>query len=197
MSRAPFVFAKAERPYARGDQTAWDTTLGWRFPNPRLERACSRSSRWARRGRTWRSAASVSREDQDAFALESQRRWAAADEAGPLRRRARPGRRGRPRTSIPGRTRAPRSSPRCKPAFRDGGTVTAGNSSGVNDGAAALVVASEERAQAPRRRAARPLRGERRRRRRSAGHGDRAGSRRAQGARARRASRRATSTSSS
>ena len=81
MTRAPFVTRKAERPYARGNQTAWDTTLGWRFPNPRMEAMFPLESM----GETGENVAErfdVSREDQDAFALESQRRQAAADEAG-------------------------------------------------------------------------------------------------------------------
>ncbi|MBA3585836.1 MAG: 3-oxoadipyl-CoA thiolase, partial [Gemmatimonadetes bacterium] len=75
MSRAPFVFAKAERAFQRGDGTVWDTTLGWRFPNPRLAEMFPLESM----GETGENVAErweVSREEQDAFALESQRRWA-------------------------------------------------------------------------------------------------------------------------
>jgi len=146
MSRAPFVLAKSERAFARGDQTAWDTTLGWRFPNPRLAEQFPLESM----GETGENVAErweVSREKQDAFALESQRRWAAADEAGrfadelvavgEVTRDEHP----RPDTSV-------EKLAALKPAFRDGGTVTAGNSSGLNDGAAALVIASAERARA-------------------------------------------------
>ncbi len=146
MSRAPFVFGKPERAYPRGNQTVWDTTLGWRFPNERMAEMFPLESM----GETGENVAErweVSREDQDAFALESQRRWAAADAAGrfaaelvavgDLERDEHP----RPDTS--GEKLAA-----LRPAFRDGGTVTAGNSSGVNDGAAALVVATEERARA-------------------------------------------------
>jgi 3-oxoadipyl-CoA thiolase len=146
MTRAPFVFGKPERAYPRGDRTVWDTTLGWRFPNPRLAEIFPLESR----GETGENVAEhwrVSRQDQDAFALESQRRWAAAHEAGrfadelvavhEVTRDEHP----RPETSA-------EKLAALKPAFRDGGTVTAGNSSGVNDGAAALVVASEERARA-------------------------------------------------
>ena len=81
MSRAPLVMAKPERAFPRGDQTVWDTTLGWRFPNPRMEEMFPLESM----GETGENVAErweVSREEQDAFALESQRRWAAADEAG-------------------------------------------------------------------------------------------------------------------
>src|SRR5437868_10671638 len=81
MSRAPFVYAKSERPFQRGEQTAWDTTLGWRFPNPRLEEQFPLESM----GETGENVAErygISREEQDAFGLQSQRRWAAADAAG-------------------------------------------------------------------------------------------------------------------
>src|SRR5262252_11125488 len=81
MSRAPFVTPKAEKPFERGDRPLYDTTLGWRFTNPRLTELFPPESM----GETGENVAErwgVTREDQDAFALESQRRWAAADEAG-------------------------------------------------------------------------------------------------------------------
>jgi acetyl-CoA C-acetyltransferase len=144
MSRAPLVMAKPEQGFPRGNQTVWDTTLGWRFPNPRLEELFPLESM----GETGENVAErwgVSREEQDAFALGSQQRWAAAQEAGRfadelvavdgIERDEHP----RPDTSA-GKLAT------LKPAFRRGGTVTAGNSSGINDGAAALVIASEERA---------------------------------------------------
>jgi 3-oxoadipyl-CoA thiolase len=146
MSRAPFVFAKPEHAFPRGNQAVWDTTLGWRFPNPRLEQKFPLESM----GETGENVAerwNVSREDQDAFALRSQQRWAAAAEAGRL---------GEELVSVNGVERDEHPRPdtsaeklaTLKPAFRsNGGTVTAGNSSGINDGAAALVIASEEKAQ--------------------------------------------------
>src|SRR5215203_4406551 len=144
MSRAPLVMAKPEQPFARGNQIVWDTTLGWRFPNPRLEEQFPLESM----GETGENVAeryAVSREEQDAFALQSQRRWAEADSEGrfadelvPVREVARD-EHPRPDTSQ-------EKLAALKPAFREGGTVTAGNSSGLNDGAAALVIASEERA---------------------------------------------------
>ncbi len=146
MSRAPFAFAKAERAFPRGDQTVYDTTLGWRFPNPRLAEMFPLESM----GETGENVAErwrVSREDQDAFALESQRRHAAAAADGRLQDELVPvgdtdaDEHPRPETTA-------EKLAALKPAFRDGGTVTAGNSSGLNDGAAALVVASEERARA-------------------------------------------------
>src|SRR5206468_2552321 len=81
MSRAPLVMPKPDKAFPRGNQTAWDTTLGWRFPNPRMEEMFPLESM----GETGENVAErwgVSREDQDAFALESQRRWAAADASG-------------------------------------------------------------------------------------------------------------------
>jgi 3-oxoadipyl-CoA thiolase len=144
MSRAPLVTAKPDAAFPRGDRTLYDTTLGWRFPNPRLEAQLPLETM----GETGENVAErwhVSREDQDAFALRSQQRWAAAAEegrladevvpAGELERDEHP----RPDTSL-------RKLAALKPAFRAGGSVTAGNSSGLNDGAAAVVIASEEKA---------------------------------------------------
>jgi 3-oxoadipyl-CoA thiolase len=145
MSRAPLVFAKPEHAFPRGNQTVWDTTLGWRFPNPRLEEMFPLESM----GETGENVAdrwTVSREEQDAFALRSQQRWAAAAEAGRFDDEL---------VSVNGVERDEHPRPdtsaeklaALKPAFRaDGGTVTAGNSSGINDGAAALVIASEDKA---------------------------------------------------
>jgi len=144
MSRAPLVMAKPDVAFPRGNQTVWDTTLGWRFPNPRLEELFPLESM----GETGENVAErweVSREDQDAFALRSQRRWAAAQEAGRFADEVvavgdvAVDEHPRPSTTA-------EALAGLKPAFRAGGTVTAGNASGINDGAAALVIASEERA---------------------------------------------------
>jgi len=141
MSRAPLVTAKPDAAFPRGDRTMYDTTLGWRFPNPALAARFPLESM----GETGENVAErwgVSRQQQDAFALRSQQRWAAAafaDElvsVGELERDEHP----RPDTSAD-------KLASLKPAFRGEGTVTAGNSSGLNDGAAALVLASEEKAQ--------------------------------------------------
>jgi 3-oxoadipyl-CoA thiolase len=144
MSRAPLVLAKPDKPFPRGDQTVYDTTLGWRFPNPRLVEMFPLESM----GETGENVAErwdVSREEQDAFALESQRRWAAAAEAGRFEDELVPAgdleRDEHPRADTSAEKLAA-----LRPAFREGGTVTAGNSSGINDGAAALVIASEEKA---------------------------------------------------
>ena len=144
MSRAPLVMAKPEKAFPRGNQTVWDTTLGWRFPNPRMEELFPLESM----GETGENVAErwgVSREDQDAFALESQQRWAAADAAGRFDDELVPvGDVTRDEHPRPDTDAAKLAA--LKPAFRKDGTVTAGNSSGLNDGAAALVIASEERA---------------------------------------------------
>ena len=140
MSRAPLVTAKPEYD----DGTTWDTTLGWRFPNPRMEEMFPLESM----GETGENVAErygVTREDQDAFALQSHRRWAAAQEAGRFADELVPvgevdrDEHPRPDTSL-------EKLATLKPAFREGGTITAGNASGINDGAAALVLASEEKA---------------------------------------------------
>jgi 3-oxoadipyl-CoA thiolase len=144
MSRAPLVTAKPDKAFPRGDRTLYDTTLGWRFPNPKLQELFPLESM----GETGENVAErydVSREDQDAFALRSQLRWAAAAEAGRFDDELVPvgeaTRDEHPRTD----TSAEKLGS-LKPAFRAGGSVTAGNSSGLNDGAAALVIASEEKA---------------------------------------------------
>jgi 3-oxoadipyl-CoA thiolase len=144
MSRAPLAMAKPERAFPRGNQTVWDTTLGWRFPNPKLESMFPLESM----GETGENVAErwkVTREEQDSFALESQRRWAAAAEAGRFDDELLPvGAVERDEQPRPDTDAAKLAA--LKPAFRSDGTVTAGNSSGLNDGAAALVIASEEKA---------------------------------------------------
>jgi acetyl-CoA C-acetyltransferase len=149
MSRAPYVVAKPAKPFPRGSQVMFDTQLGWRFPNPRLEAMFPLESM----GETGENVAErygVTREEQDAFALESHRRWAAAADAGrlddelvgvPLKGGGEVTRDEHPRpdTSL-------EKLAALRPAFREGGTVTAGNAAGINDGAAALVVASEAKA---------------------------------------------------
>ena len=154
MSRAPFVMLKPERGYARGVPEVADTVLGWRFANPRLPGEWTTSL-----GGTAEAVArefGVTRREQDAFAAESQTRAAAAIEAGrfdaeivPVRV---PGRRGEPALVAhdehprPGTTAE--ALARLRPVFARDGTVTAGNSSGINDGAAALLVVEGETARA-------------------------------------------------
>ena len=144
MSRAPLVTPKPDKAFPRGDRVMYDTTLGWRFPNPRMEALFPLETM----GETGENVAErwrVSRADQDAFALRSQTRWAAAAEAGRFDEELVPvgdvtrDEHPRPDTS-------PEKLATLAPVFRKGGTVTAGNSSGLNDGAAAVVIASEEKA---------------------------------------------------
>ncbi|MBA2740876.1 MAG: acetyl-CoA C-acyltransferase [Actinobacteria bacterium] len=144
MSRAPLVMAKPDKAFPRGDRTAYDTTLGWRFPNPRLEELFPLESM----GETGENVAErfgVSREDQDAFALRSHQRWADAHEAGRFGDELVPvgevevDEHPRPDTSA-------EALAGLKAAFRQNGTITAGNAAGINDGAAALVIASEDKA---------------------------------------------------
>ncbi len=148
MSRAPFVMGKAESAFSRRAEIH-DSTIGWRFVNSALKAAIGTDSM----GETAENVAedfNVSRDDQDAFALRSQERVARAQDSGRLGREivpvTIPQRRGEP--IVVDRDEHPRKTTmealaKLKPAFRVGGTVTAGNSSGVNDGAAALLVASE------------------------------------------------------
>jgi acetyl-CoA acetyltransferase family protein len=144
MSRAPLVLAKPESAFPRGDRVVYDTTLGWRFPNPRLEEMFPLESM----GETGENVAErfgVTREEQDAFALRSQERWAAASAAGRFADEIVPvGDMDVDEHPRPDTNAAKLAS--LKPAFRADGTVTAGNASGINDGAAALVIASEEKA---------------------------------------------------
>ncbi len=146
MTRAPLAMPKPGKAFERGHRTVYDTTLGWRFPNPRMEAMFPLESM----GETGENVAErygVSREEQDAFALRSQDRWTAASAAGRFEDELVPvddvevDEHPRPDTSVE-RLAA------LRPAFREDGSVTAGNSSGMNDGAAALVIASEDRARA-------------------------------------------------
>ena len=151
MTRAPFVMATPATAFPRGAMVLQDTTIGWRFPNPRLEGRYPLYSM----GETAENLAErygISREAQDAFALESQQRAGAALREGRFveeivsvtipRRRGEPvvvdtDEHPRPDTTLDALAALP-------PAFRPGGTVTAGNSSGINDGAAGLLLASAE-----------------------------------------------------
>ena len=153
MTRAPYVMLKAEAAYDRGPRTMEDTTLGWRFVNPRMKEAFPPISL----GETAECVAdqyTVTRERQDAFALESQRRAAAAIEGGRFDGQLVPvpvaGRKGA--VTMVERDEHPRADTTAdalaglKPAFKTGGTVTAGNSSGINDGSAAVLLVEAERA---------------------------------------------------
>jgi 3-oxoadipyl-CoA thiolase len=155
MSRAPYVMLKPEGHFERGSHELVDSTLGWRFVNPTLDARYPAISL----GETAECVAddwSVSRERQDAFALESQRRVAAAVEAGRFDGQlvpvTIPQRKGDPvvvaRDEHPRPDTTAEGLAKLRPAFRDGGTVTAGNASGINDGAAALLLVEAERGRA-------------------------------------------------
>ncbi len=155
MTRAPYVMLKADAAWDRGARAVEDTTLGWRFVNPRMQEAYPPISL----GETAECVAdqwTVSRERQDAFALQSQRRAIAAIEGGRFDGQLVPvsvaGRKGA--VTVVDRDEHPRADTSAealaalKPAFKAGGTVTAGNSSGINDGAAALLLVEADRARA-------------------------------------------------
>jgi 3-oxoadipyl-CoA thiolase len=154
MTRAPYILLKPESAYQRGEQKLWDSTLGWRMVNPKLAEAYPPISL----GETAENVADkygISREDQDRFGLASQQKAVAAIEAGRFREEIVPVRipqpRGEPRiVEVDEHPRADTTLERLaalRPAFREGGTVTAGNSSGINDGAAALLITTRERAE--------------------------------------------------
>jgi 3-oxoadipyl-CoA thiolase len=153
MSRAPYSIPKAESGYPFGNLTAWDTALGWRYPNPKLKEKYGTESMGETAENIY-DMTHISREEQDLFALTSHQRAIAAIDSGRFAEEIIP-------VSIPQRKgdaiivatdERPRrdtsleSLARLKPAFREGGTVTAGNSSGLNDGAAAVLLTSGQKA---------------------------------------------------
>ena len=157
MSRAPYSLPKAESGYAFGNLTAYDTALGWRYPNPKMKEMYGTDAM----GETAENIAAerphLTRELQDAFAVRSHQRAVAAQDSGRFKQEilpvAIPQKKGDPKIvdtdERPRRDTTMESLARLKPAFKkDGGTVTAGNSSGLNDGAAALLLMSEEKAAA-------------------------------------------------
>ena len=155
MTRAPFVMGKSDGAFGR-NQKIEDTTMGWRFVNPALD-ALYGTETMPRTGENVAVDYGVSREDQDGFALRSQQRAAAAQESGFFAEEIIP-------VTVPGRKRGetmeisvdehPRADTtietlaKLKPLFGPDGTVTAGNASGINDGAAAMIIASEAAANA-------------------------------------------------
>ncbi|MCZ2115819.1 MAG: thiolase family protein [Anaerolineae bacterium] len=173
MTRAPYSLPKNSRAFGpSGNVTAWDTTLGWRYPNPKMEalfpleamgETAENIYEMSREGAI--AGGEITRQDQDAFALESQRRTMDAINKGYFRSQIVPAvfpmRKGDPIVfDTDEHPRIKKGSEgyvldtdmdtlaKLKPAFRQGGTVTAGNSSGLNDGAAALLIMSSERAEA-------------------------------------------------
>jgi acetyl-CoA C-acetyltransferase len=151
MSRAPWVVGKPERGLPRGEQTMHDTTLGWRFVNPRMAELGVSTESMGETGENVAERYGVSREDQDAFALRSHQRAVAAAEAGLFAEEIVPieAPKGRRETILVEADEGPRPDASAekmaalRPVFREGGTVTAGNASTLNDGAACLLVASE------------------------------------------------------
>jgi 3-oxoadipyl-CoA thiolase len=153
MSRAPYSLPKAEKAFGFGNQTAWNTTLGWRYPNPKMVEMYKTESMGETAENIY-DVMHISREDQDAFALESHQRAIAAIDSGKFAEEIVP-------VSVPQRKKDPfivttderprrdttmEALARLRPAFRKDGTVTAGNSSGLNDGAAAVLLMSAPKA---------------------------------------------------
>lgn len=153
MSRAPYSLPKAETAYPYGNLTVYDTAIGWRYPNPRFAERYGIESM----GETAENIAEqtgISRQAQDAFAVESHRRAVAAQDGGYFAREIVPVPVPQKKGGLllvekderPRRDTSLEALAHLKPAFRRDGTVTAGNSSGINDGAAALLVMSASRA---------------------------------------------------
>lgn len=156
MSRAPYSLPKAEQAFSFGNLTAYDTALGWRYPNPKMQELYGTESMGETAENIAEQRPHLTRELQDAFAAESHRRAIAAIDSGKFAEEivpvAVPQRKGDPvmvaTDERPRRDTTAESLARLRPAFRKNGSVTAGNSSGLNDGAAALLVMSEKRATA-------------------------------------------------
>jgi 3-oxoadipyl-CoA thiolase len=151
MTRAPYVMPKPESPFERGNREMFDTTLGWRMVNPRLAEM-HRPYSMGETGENVAEQCGVSREEQDEFALRSHQRAVAAIDEGRFAGQIVPvivlQPRGEPvvvdRDEHPRRDTSLEALGKLKPAFREGGSVTAGNSSGINDGASATVVVEAE-----------------------------------------------------
>jgi 3-oxoadipyl-CoA thiolase len=151
MSRAPWVVEKPERALPRGPQTMHDTTLGWRMINPRMAELGLSTEAMGETGENVAERYGISREDQDAFALRSHQRAVAAAEAGRLAEEIVPIEAPQGRETVvveadegPRPDASAEKMAKLRPVFREGGTVTAGNASTLNDGAACLLIASEE-----------------------------------------------------
>lgn len=155
MSRAPYSVAKAAQAFEYGNVTMWDTTLGWRYPNPALKEKYGNDS-MGETAENLYAESPISREEQDRFALQSHQRAVAAMDSGRFAEEIVPvpilRRKGEPiqvdKDERPRRDSSLESLANLRPAFRKDGTVTAGNSSGLNDGAAALLLTSAEKAKA-------------------------------------------------
>jgi 3-oxoadipyl-CoA thiolase len=157
MSRAPYSVPKAEAAFSFGNLTAWDTALGWRYPNPKMKEMYGTDSMGETAENIAKERPYITREKQDAFSVRSHRCAIAAIDSGRFREEilslSIPQKKGDPKIvdtdERPRRDTTMESLARLKPAFaKEGGTVTAGNSSGLNDGAAALLIMSADKAKA-------------------------------------------------
>ena len=157
MSRAPYSIPKAEAGFSFGNLTAWDTALGWRYPNPKMKEMYGTDSMGETAENIAKERPHITREKQDAFSLRSHQRAIAAIDSGRFKEEILPvvisQRKGEAKLmdtdERPRRDTSMESLARLKPSFaKEGGTVTAGNSSGLNDGAAAVLLMSEEKAKA-------------------------------------------------
>lgn len=155
MSRAPYSVPKAESAYPWGNLTAWNTALGWRYPNPKMKEMHGTDEMGVTAENIAEMMSEITREEQDAFALRSNQRAIAAMDSGKFAEEIVPveilQRKGDPiivdTDERPRRDTTMEALAKLRPAFKkDGGTVTAGNSSGLNDGAAAVLMMSEEKA---------------------------------------------------
>ncbi|WKZ48330.1 MAG: acetyl-CoA C-acyltransferase [Anaerolineales bacterium] len=157
MSRAPYSVPKAEAGFSFGNLTAWDTALGWRYPNPKMKEKYGTESMGETAENIAKERPHITREKQDEFSLRSHQRALAAIDSGRMAKEilpvSIPQKKGEPKIvdtdERPRRDTTMESLAKLKPAFaKEGGAVTAGNSSGLNDGAAAVLMMSEEKAKA-------------------------------------------------
>jgi 3-oxoadipyl-CoA thiolase len=154
MTRAPWSMPKSSEAFPRGDVTIYDTTLGWRYPNPKMKELFPLESMGETAENVYEMTRSITREEQDQFAYTSQMRWKAAHEAGRFKDEIVPviipQRKGDPIVVDTDEHPRPDTTldklARLGPAFRKDGTVTAGNASGLNDGAAAVLITSTDKA---------------------------------------------------
>lgn len=154
MSRAPYAVPKAEGAFPTGNITVYDTTLGWRFPNPKMQTMFPLEAMGETAENIFEMEEEITRQEQDAFAFESHRRAVAAIDSGKFAQEivpvVIPQKKGDAKVvdtdEHPRRDTSLEKLASLPPAYRKGGSVTAGNSSGINDGAAALVLMSADRA---------------------------------------------------
>ncbi|MCA1554871.1 MAG: acetyl-CoA C-acyltransferase, partial [Chloroflexi bacterium] len=154
MTRAPWTMPKAENAFATGNVTVYDTSLGWRYPNPKMQAMFPLEAMGETAENIYEMEKTISREEQDAFAFASHQRAVAATDSGRFAEEIVsvpvPQKKGDAlivdKDEQPRRDTSLEKLASLKPAFRKGGTVTAGNASSLNDGAAALLLMSEQKA---------------------------------------------------